>query len=387
MAMDRRQFVVSSLTSAGLALSGNLVLGADAKVPSYLKDYEKLYRLAPHLAALNWFKNARFGLFMHYGLYAILGRHEWVQFREQIPIPEYEKLTARFNPKNFDADFITDLALDAGMKYVNLTSKHHDGFCLFDTGRGEWNSMAVAGRDLCGELAEQCRKKGLGCFFYYSLLADWHHPFFYPRTFNAIARPAYKNEPEQYRFETEEDFRKYLEDAVAHIRTLLTGYGPIAGIWIDPLMGYYGRPDLFPMTEIYADIRRRQSQCLISCKQGVTGTEDFAAPERSGHSLANRIRSRFGDTAAAIAEHAWQANKNKHIEICDTLQPRGWGYIKKDDGRHKTPEQVMTMLEKADAIGANLLLNTGPLPDGAIHPEDIKTLRDVGKRLRRTPSG
>jgi alpha-L-fucosidase len=381
--IDRREFIKSTLAYAGLALSAPAAFGSSGlEVPSYLREYEDLYRTGPHEAALEWFKNARFGLFLHYGLYSLLGRHEWVQFREKIPIVEYEKLAGRFTAKEFDADFITDLAAEAGMKYVNLTSKHHDGFCLFDTGKGHWNSAAAAGRDLCGELAEQCRKKGIGCFFYYSLLADWHHPYFYPRKFNNIARPDYEVVPEQYKFEKDEDFQNYLADATGHIQSLLTNYGPIAGIWIDPLMGFYGRPDLFPMTKIYGRIRNLQPQCLISAKQGITGTEDFAAPERSGHSLAERIRKSYGGKAGDIAAKAWASNMDKHNEICDTLQPNGWGYIKDDDGKHKTADQVIEILEKANGMNANLLLNTGPLPDGSIHPEDVETLKEVGKRLK-----
>lgn len=380
--LGRRAFIRTSLAGSAIALTSRRALGENPPpVPSYLGDYADLWTSDPHAAALAWFRDAKFGLFMHYGLYSLLGRHEWVLYKEKIPLPEYEKLTGQFNAKDFDADFITDLAAEAGMKYVNLTSKHHEGFCLFDTGKGTWNSVAVAKRDLCGELAEQCRKKGLGCFFYYSLLADWHHPYFYPRKFNTIARPDYETEPEAYKFEKDEDFQIYLDDALGHIDTLLTNYGPIAGIWIDPLMGYYGRPDLFPMADIYARIRAKQPQCLISAKQGITGTEDFAAPERSGKSLTDTIRKRYGDAAAVIAEKAWAANKDKHNEICDTLQPHGWGYMKEDDGKHKSPDEVVAMLETANGLNANLLLNTGPLPDGAIHPEDVRTLRAVGEHL------
>jgi alpha-L-fucosidase len=381
--MKRREFLTTTLTTAAALASG--VRSANAQsgpaVPSYLKGQASLYATDPHAAALKWFAGARFGLFMHYGLYSILGRHEWVMYREKIPVAKYEKLTERFRPEKFDADFITDLALDAGMSYVNLGSKHHDGFCLFDAGKGDWHSMAVAKRDLCGELAEQCQKKGLGCFFYYSLLADWHHPYFYPRRFNSIARPDYKKEPDQYQFEKDEDFQKYLDDALGHVRTLLTAYGPIAGIWFDPLMGYYGRPDLFPMADVYAMVRKLQPQCLVSAKQGITGTEDFAAPERSGRSLEDWIRRRYGEEAGRIAAKAWAANKTKHNEICDTLQPQGWGYIKADDGKHKSPDDVMGMLAAAFKMNCNLLLNTGPLPDGSIHPEDVKTLREVGRRI------
>jgi alpha-L-fucosidase len=379
--MQRRHFLATTTAAATSAFTGSL-FGEGPGVPPHLSGFSTEFQGRPQDASLAWFRQAEFGLFMHYGLYSILGRHEWVMFREKIPVKDYEKLTGRFDPKNFDADFITDLAAEAGMKYVNLTSKHHDGFCLFDPGKGDWNSMAVAKRDLCAELAGQCHKKGLGCFFYYSLLADWHHPWFYPRKFNFIARPDYPEEPAQYRFREDEDFQKYLDDATGHLRTLLTNYGPVAGIWFDPLMGYYGRPDLFPMDEIYAGIRKLQPHCMISCKQGVTGTEDFAAPERSGHSLEKKIREKYGEEAGDIAARAWAANKDKHNEICDTLQPQGWGYMKADEGRHKTPDQVMKMLGQARSMKCNLLLNTGPLPDGSIHPDDITTLREVGKRRR-----
>jgi len=215
--LDRRAFIKSSLAYTGLVLSPTVAFGSsDSPVPSYLKDYESLWQSDPHKAALEWFSHAKFGLFMHYGLYSILCRHEWVQFKEKIPVSEYEKLRDRFTAKAFDADFITDLALEAGMKYVNLTSKHHEGFCLFDTGQGDWNSVAVAGRDLCGELAEQSHKKGLGCFFYYSLLADWRHPYFYPRKFNPIARPDYEVEPAQYKFARDEDRWRIFTQGFAH---------------------------------------------------------------------------------------------------------------------------------------------------------------------------
>jgi alpha-L-fucosidase len=148
-------------------------------------------------------------------------------------------------------------------------------------------------------------------------------------------------------------------------------------------VGYYARPDLFPIDETYAMIRRQQPQTLISFKQGASGDEDFAAPERSGHSLADRVRKQYGPERGAVAERAWAKNKDKHNEICDTLQPRGWGYIKADDGNHKKPDHVMKMLAAAAQQKCNLLLNAGPLPDGSIHPEDVLTLRDVGKLRRR----
>ena len=134
-------------------------------VPNYLKGYADLYKNDPHQANLEWFKNAKWGLFMHYGLYSQLECGEWVMFRKEIPIPEYEKLFDSFDPKNFDADFITDLACEAEMKYVNITACHHEGFCLWKSDIEAYNSYRACQRDLVRELAEQCDKKGLGFFY------------------------------------------------------------------------------------------------------------------------------------------------------------------------------------------------------------------------------
>src|SRR5512139_529619 len=119
--------------------------------------------------SMDWFRKARFGLFMHYGVYSILGRGEWVMFNEAIPVAEYSKLKDRFTADRFDADKICDMAAAAGMKYVNMTARHHDSFCLFKTGQTDFSSVASpARRDLIGELTAAARKRGLGIFYYYS---------------------------------------------------------------------------------------------------------------------------------------------------------------------------------------------------------------------------
>jgi alpha-L-fucosidase len=162
---------------------------------------------------------------------------------------------------------------------------------------------------------------------------------------------------------------------------LLTNYGAIAGIWFDPIMGFYARPDLFPIQETYELVRSLQSQVLISFKQGANGTEDFAAPERSGHSLVDRVR-KMAPKWAHVAEKAWESNKTKHNEICDTLQPRVWGYKKADADKLRKTDQIVQMLRNAWTSNCNLLLNTGPLPSGAINPPEAATFRDVGRQLR-----
>jgi alpha-L-fucosidase len=383
--MDRRRFIT---IVGGAAAAGGLLRGAHAastaSVPSYLKDYAQLYATDPKAAALAWFKDAKFGLFMHYGLYALLGRGEWVMYREAIPVAEYEKLKAQFTAAQFDADFITDMACAAGMRYVNITSRHHDSFCLFASQHSDYTSVnSPAKRDLVAELAEQCRKKGLGLFLYYSYGLDWRHPYYYPRKFGPMARPDYKTPEPSYKWEKDEDFRHYIEFVHGQIRELLTNYGPLAGIWFDPIMAYYARPDLFPIHDTYAMIRKLQPQTLLCFKQGATGTEDFAAPERTGQSLAERVRKQFGEDKAKIAEHAWESNKSKHNEICDTLQPHMWGYVKSDDNAHLDAAEVLRRLSYAFYQNCNLLMNTGPLPDGSIHPFDVKTLKEVGRVIKQ----
>ena len=383
ISMSRRDVIKVAGAAAATACLPRGAAGAPAKAPGYLKSYAKQYAEDPRAAARAWFADAKYGLFMHYGLYSQLARGEWVMLRENIPIAKYTKLKDSFTAEKFDADFITDMALESGMKYVNITSRHHDGFSLFETAQNDYHSKASpAKRDLMAELAEQCGKKDLGFFLYYSYAADWWHPWFYAREagWNA-ARPAYPKRPAQYKWRKDEDCRKYVDFVHAQLRELLTNYGPIAGIWFDPIMGFYARPDLFPVDETYALVRSLQPQTLISFKQGATGTEDFAAPERSGHSLVDRVR-KMAPQWAHVAEKAWASNKDKHNEICDTLQPRVWGYKKADADKLCKPDDVMEKLKHAWANNCNLLLNTGPLPDGSINPPEAATFRKVGKRLR-----
>jgi alpha-L-fucosidase len=364
---DRRDF----LKTAGGALAGAMVsvlpvVGADSAGRSREQT-------------MKWFTEAKFGLFMHYGIYSILEHGEWVQLREKIPVAEYSQLQKRFTANSLDVDFITDMALEAGMKYMNLTARHHDSFCLFDTKQSTYSSMhAPARRDLIGELTDACQRKGLGIFYYYSYAADWHHPYFYSRQAGlpiwGSGRPDYPEPQPEYKWKKDADFQKYVDFVHAQITELLTQYGEISGLWLDPIMGYYARPDLFPIEQTYALIRRLQPGCLICFKQGANGDEDYVAPERTMHSHRN---------GGEVGRRAWELNKGKRGEICDTLQPRMWGYDKRNDSEHRDVAWVMDALEEADGINANLLLNTGPLADGAIHEVDAKTLREVGKLLRR----
>lgn len=350
-------------------------------IPSYLSGHESLWQRDPRTANIEWFRNARFGLFIHYGLYSQLGRGEWVQFRDKIPVGVYESLKDNFRADKFDADFITDLACEAQMKYITMVTCHHDSFCLWNSRNEPFNSInSPCGRDLVGEMAECCRKKKLGFFTYYTYLLNWRHPKFMSRDYFFCARPDYATPEPRYTFNVPDDFKEYVGYVHASLAELLSGYGAIAGVWLDIIMGYYAQPDMMPVRSTYNMIRKMQPHALIAFKQGATGDEDFATPERQFHSLADRARELFGDKAAKIAEEAWQRNRNKHNEICATLQEGTWGYS--STARHIVADEVWKMLGNASFHNCNLLLNIGPLPDGSVHPEDISTLKEIGRRIR-----
>lgn len=350
-------------------------------VPSYLSAYANQWDKDPKSAGLAWWSEAKFGLFIHYGLYSQLAEGEWVQFHRPIPVAEYEKLADTFDPSGFDADFITDLALEAEMKYVNLVTCHHDSFALWDSKTEPFNSLRTkAGRDLVGELATACDKKGLGFFTYYTYHANWRHPYFLSRDYYPMARPDYPRPEPAYKLTCDKDFDKYVEYAHACMSELMTNYGPIAGMWLDLISGYYAAPDMMPVEKSYELVRSLQPQTLISFKHGATGTEDFGTLEQHFHTLEDQIRKNYGERAAAIAHNAWEKNLPKHNEICATLQRSKWAYAITEE--HLDPEEVRGLLAHAHSHNANLLLNTGPLPDGSIPQADIDTLREVGAAIR-----
>ena len=364
--ISRRHFLNRAGLGALALAAGPLVRSAraaSASVPAYLRSQAHLDESDPRQAARQWLREAKFGLFMHYGIFSQLGRDAWVQYFETIPVKDYEKLKQTFTAEKFNADFITDLALAAGMRYVNITSRHHDSFCLFDSRQTDFTSThSPARRDLVGELAEQCARKGLGLCLYYSHGRDWRHPHA-PNNdeWGGSARPKYDPPDPSYATGPRHDLQQYVAFMKDQITELLTNYGPIAAIWLDGIAVPLSRPDktgLFHCQELYDHIHRLQPQVLVSYKQSLLGTEDFMAPERT-----------------------WKGTSSKVLEICDTLQPKGWGYVRADDGKHKSADDVMKMLARAAELPANLLLNTGLLPDGSVYPADVQTLREVGRHL------
>jgi len=344
-------------------------------VPPYLEGYESTYERSPRDAALKWFQDASYGLFLHYGLYSLLGNHEWVQYHEEIPPAEYARLQESFTAENFDADEIAAFAQDAGMEYINLTTKHHDGFCLFDTDETTYNSPAApAGRDLVGELAEACHEAGLGFFCYYSVGVDWFHPHAPNREeWGHPARPDYEEPPGAYA-DAGHDLSRYREYVESQCLELLE-YDP-AGIWFDPAVfstqpGKAGwDPEPFDLPALYEIIRDERPETLISFKDGVTGGEDFVAPELYYDSHGEELE-KPGEVCACMLPGEEYEDDIRH----------SWGYLKRAEGKHKTESEVWELLRETHSKEYNLLLNTGPLPDGSLDSEDTEVLQRIGDRL------
>lgn len=351
-------------------------------VPAYLNDHAALWRENPHAANLAWFREAGWGLFIHFGLYSLMGTGEWAQFQRRIPVGEYATLFNTFTAAHFDPDFIADVACEAGMRYITLVTCHHEGFCLWDSPSEPFNARrAPCGRDLVAEMAAACDRRGLGFFTYYTFMLNWRFPHFLGRKSLEMARPDYAQLQPEYLTESEDVFRThYVPYMQEHLRELLTGIRPLAGIWLDIIKAYYLRPDLVPVESTYRLIRETRPECLLAFKQGATGEEDFATPEQHFHSMGDRLRAEGHAEGVRLADTAWECNRHKHNEICATLQKGAWGY--QSDATHLTADELWGLLAHARAHDANLLANVGPLPDGSLHPGDVATLRAVGARLR-----
>jgi alpha-L-fucosidase len=362
---SRRQFIRACVASTACAAFAR-VSAAEKQpaVPPHLKGREDHFRTDPRAAALAWFRDAKFGLFIHYGLYSLDGIHPFEQHRLKLPVAEYEKKAARFTAEKFDAGALCDLALEAQMKYVTLVAKHCDGFCLWDTKHTPFNSIrSVAKRDFVAEMVAACNERGLGLFAFYEYGFEWHHPHGprkkdFPTAITEVPYPA----PEPaYAHGGDYDLNRYIDYAHAQVEELLTRYGPIAGIWLDgvavPLSGDRSR---FRCQELYDKIHRLQPHALVSFKHGVTGTEDFYAPER--------FQLQYIKPGDA-----------KLTELCESLNP-SWGHVKTE--AHHDADWVMPRLAFTREKQMNYLLNVGPLPDGSVLPADVATLKEVGRRIR-----
>ena len=355
------------------------------EMPYFLKGYEKEYKRSPKEAALTWFKDARFGLFIHWGIYSHYAKAEWVMYNEKIPLAEYEAKEHLFRGEKFNAKDYVDLAKSAHMKYITFVTKHHDGYAMWDSKAGDWDSMdGTPHRDFVRELAAECREAGIGLFLYYSYGLDWHHPFFMTRDMYNPARPAYKDMPARYKYEKLEDFKHYINYAKTQIMELCTQYGPIAGLWFDTVGGVYQYPDMFNIQEVYDMIHTIQPHALVVYKTGANGNEDFITGEGSMGSLAPLFKNAgLPQSVQDAADHSWESNMGKPAELNIPIQKLGWGYMESPRQHQKTQEEVWDLLEQCALMNSNLLLNIAPYPDGSIQEANIKTLKEVGERIEK----
>ncbi|UCE92713.1 MAG: alpha-L-fucosidase [Flavobacteriaceae bacterium] len=325
-----------------------------------------------NLDAREWFENAKFGMFIHWGVYSVLGDGEWVMNNQNISIHAYNKLPAFFNPVEFDAEQWVRLAKDAGMKYITITSRHHDGFSMFDTEASDFNIVDATPykKDVLKALAEACSKEGVKLFFYYSLL-DWRHDDYYPRgrTGKGIEGRASSG-----------DWKNYIEFMKLQLTELLTNYGDIAGIWFD---GHWDQKEWdgkkfgavkvdWHYDEIYSLIHKLQPQCLIGNNHHLApiSGEDFQMFEKD---LPGKNTTGWGTSSDDIG--------SLPKEVCETING-SWGFNLQDK-KHKSDKELIQYLINAAGYGSNLLLNVGPMPNGKIQEEHVNSLKSIGKWLEK----
>jgi alpha-L-fucosidase len=299
---------------------------------------------------MQWWREARFGMFIHWGLYSIPagewngkqidGIGEWIMKRAQIPAKDYRQLAAKFNPVKFNAHDFVATAKNAGMKYITITSKHHDGFAMFQSEASAYNIVDATpyGKDVIKALAEECRKQGLKLCFYYSQSRDWNEP-------NGLDN--------DWDFPKERNFQQYLDEKVKpQLTELLTNYGPVGLIWFDTPMSISGEQ----AQSLKNLVRKLQPTCIISGRLGGGVETDYL-------STSDNV------VPATVVPGDWG--------VPATLN-NTWGF-KKNDHEWKSPEVLTRLLFDIAAKGGNYLLNVGPDSEGVLPPESVKILAKVGE--------
>jgi alpha-L-fucosidase len=330
------------LKGAGASVAALAASGASLATPQQATAAQQQPAESPAINAdrarrMQWWHAAKFGMFIHWGLYSVRGRHEWAMEDEAIPIKDYEQLAAQLQPKpNAPRDFAR-LARAAGQKYMVMTTKHHEGFCLFDTKLTNYCAPKQGpGRDLVREYVEAARAEGLRVGFYYSLM-DWHHPDGARCATDEAAR------------------RRFVDYTHGLIRELMTNYGKIDVLWYDvswPLDAAGWESE--KMNEM---VFKLQPDIIVNNRNNLPG--DFSTPEQ-------RIEAETGG-------RAWEA--------CMTLND-SWGYQRADDA-WKNPKTVVRNLITCARDGGNYLLNIGPRGDGSIPEDSVRILQEVGRWMAR----
>ncbi len=318
----------------------------------------------PNGGDTSWFVHDRFGLFIHWGIYAAAARHEWIKMREMISDQDYQPYFDHFDPDLYDPAAWARAAKEAGMKYVVVTSKHHDGFCLWDSALTDYQATHTpAGRDLLRPLVDACRAERLKIGFYHSLL-DWHHPEFpvdglHPMRENLAFREAAKDR----------DITRYADYLHGQARELLTQFGRVDIMWYD--FSYSDRDwgwsagkgkDEWRSEELLAMTRQLQPGIIVNDRLEIGG--DIKTPEQ--------YQPREGMTVDGQPV-VWEA--------CQTLNG-SWGYDR-DNLDWKSSAILVQMLVDTVSKGGNLLLNVGPTARGEFEPKALDRLRDIGGWMRR----
>ncbi|WP_159621264.1 alpha-L-fucosidase [Ruania rhizosphaerae] len=313
------------------------------------------------VTAHDWFTHDRFGLFIHFGLYSLLGRHEWVMTHERTSPEEYEKNAQFFDPDQFDAVATAKAAKAAGMRYAVLTAKHHEGFAMYDSALTDYSSKATFGRDIVAEYVEAFRAEGLKVGIYYSLI-DWHHP-----DFTIDYHHPLRDRPGARELNEGRDMARYREYLHGQVRELLTNYGRIDYLfydftYVDDRDGWAGKgPQDWDSEGLLAMTRELQPDIIVNDRLWIPG--DVVTPEQY---QPDEPMTRDGE------EVMWEA--------CQTLNG-SWGYDR-DNLDIKSPDLLLRMLVDTVSKNGNLLLNIGPDGRGGIPPRDQVSLQALGEWMR-----
>lgn len=314
---------------------------------------------------MKWWTEARFGMFIHWGLYALPARHEWVKNRERMTNEQYQKYFELFNPDLFNPREWAKMAKEAGMKYVVLTAKHHEGFCLWDSKFTDYKSTNTPfGRDIIKEYVEAFRAEGLKVGFYYSLI-DWHHPDY---TIDRQHPLRQESDSAYARLNRGRDMNKYREYMKNQVRELLTNYGEISIIWFDfSFPGQYGKGRADWDSEGLLKLARSLQPGIIVDDRldlrDVEGGWDFTTPEQ-------------------VKVEKWPEYNGKRIpwETCQTFSG-SWGYYR-DEYTWKSPAQLLELLIESVSKGGNLLLNVGPTGRGMFDNRAQERLKAMGDWMK-----
>jgi alpha-L-fucosidase len=338
---------------------------------SHANENNETYVPSPaNIEARKWFQDSKFGIFLHWGVYSVLagggdmGAAEWIMENKQIPIKQYEKLPAFFNPQGFDADEWVRSFKEAGAKYITITTKHHDGFAMYDSTVSDYNIVdrTPFKRDVMKELKEACDRHGLKLFFYYSQL-DWHHPDYYPR---GRTGQQYTGRPE------EGDWDKYIDYQNAQLRELLTNYGDIGGFWFDGWWDQERGPyrDRWRLEETYKMIHDLQPQALVINNHHV---KPFAGEDVQPFEEDLPGENDKGFNTSFVSDEM-------PLEMAETMS-NTWGYNFVDDD-FKSAEELIKTLVGAAGRNANFLMNTGPMSNGRIQPESLMVYKEMGEWMK-----